>query len=44
MWARDRKGIGTKGSEVFDSETEEDFCADLERQGIASHVLMRAVK
>lgn len=43
-WARDRKGIGTKGSEVFDSETEADFRANLERQGIASHVLVRAAK
>ncbi len=44
VWARDRKGIGTKGSEMFDDETEEDFRANLERQGIASHVLMSGKK
>ncbi len=44
VWARDLKGIGTVGSEVFDSQTEQDFRTDLERQGIASHLLMKAVK
>lgn len=44
VWARDRKGTGTKGSEVFDSQTEESFRAGLERQGIASHLLLKAVK
>lgn len=44
VWARDRKGIGTKGSEIFDQITEDDFRGDLERQGIASHVLMKAAR
>jgi len=44
VWARERKGIGTKGSEVFDGRTEDHFRADLERQGIASHLLMKAAK
>ncbi len=44
VWARDRKGIGTKGSEVFDGQAEGSFRNNLERQGIASHLLMKAVK
>lgn len=44
VWARDRKGIGTRGSEIFDAGTEDHFRTDLERQGIASHALMKAVK
>lgn len=44
VWAQDRKGIGTKGSDLFDAATEDDFRGNLERQGIASHVLIRAVK
>lgn len=44
VWARDRKGIGNKGSEIFDGQAEESFRDNLERQGIASHLLMKAVK
>jgi SAM-dependent methyltransferase len=44
VWARDRKGIGKQGSAVFDRAAEESFRADLERQGIASHLFVQAVK
>lgn len=43
-WARDRKGVGTSESDVFDSFTEESFRSNLQRQGIASHLLMKASK
>lgn len=43
-WARDRKGVGTVGSEVFDQFAEDSFRQNLERQGIASHILVRAAK
>ncbi|MCW5874823.1 MAG: class I SAM-dependent methyltransferase [Anaerolineales bacterium] len=38
VWARDRKGIGTPGSDVFDRYTEDTWRGNLERQGIASHL------
>jgi len=38
VWARDRKGVGAPGSDVFDRSTEEAWRANLERQGIASHL------
>lgn len=44
VWARDKKGIGTKGSEIFDRFSEESFRNNLERQGIASHILVKAIK
>jgi 2-polyprenyl-3-methyl-5-hydroxy-6-metoxy-1,4-benzoquinol methylase len=44
VWARDRKGVGTPGSEVFDRFSEDSFRGNLERQGIASHILIRAEK
>jgi 2-polyprenyl-3-methyl-5-hydroxy-6-metoxy-1,4-benzoquinol methylase len=44
IWARDRKGAGSPGSDVFDRYTEENFRSNLERQGIASHLFMSAVK
>lgn len=44
VWARDKKGVGTPGSEVFDQFTEEAFRAGLERQGISSHLFVRAEK
>lgn len=44
VWARDKKGIGTKGSELFDRFSEESFRTNLERQGIASHILVTASK
>lgn len=44
VWARDRKGVGTQGNELFDPFTEEAFRQNLERQGIASHILVRAFK
>jgi 2-polyprenyl-3-methyl-5-hydroxy-6-metoxy-1,4-benzoquinol methylase len=44
VWARDRKGVGTPGSELFDRFTEDGFRSNLERQGIASHLLVRATK
>lgn len=43
-WAKDGKGIGTKGSALFDETTEDSFRKNLERQGIASHILLKAVK
>jgi len=42
VWARDGVGRGRVGSEVFDQRTEDDFRLDVERQGIASHLLIRA--
>jgi 2-polyprenyl-3-methyl-5-hydroxy-6-metoxy-1,4-benzoquinol methylase len=44
VWVRDRKGIGTPGSELFDRHAEESFRSNLERQGIASHILIKAEK
>jgi SAM-dependent methyltransferase len=44
IWARDRKGAGSPGSDVFDRYTEENFRSNLERQGIASHLFVSAVK
>lgn len=44
VWARDRKGVGTPGSDLFDRYTEESFRSNLERQGIASHLFVRAGK
>ena len=38
VWACDRKGVGTPGSDVFDAFTEDAWRANLERQGIASHL------
>ena len=43
-WAHDRKGVGTVGSPVFDQFTEDSFRQNLERQGIASHILVSALK
>jgi hypothetical protein len=44
IWARDRKGAGSPGGDVFDRYTEESFRSNLERQGIASHLFVSAVK
>ncbi len=44
VWARDRVGRGRPGSTLFDARTELDFRLDLERQGIASHLLIVAVR
>jgi len=43
-WARDRVGRGRVGGEVFDDRTERDFRIDIERQGIASHILVTAMR
>jgi SAM-dependent methyltransferase len=42
IWARDGVGRGKVGGDVFDERTERDFRIDLERQGIASHLLVEA--
>lgn len=42
VWARDGMGQGTQGSDLFDRSTEDAFRTNLERQGIASHLLVRA--
>lgn len=42
-WALHRKAQGNPSQAPFDARTEAGFAADLERQGIASHVLVRAV-
>lgn len=40
VWLRDGKGQGKQGSELFDKYTEQAFAENLERQGLASHVLL----
>jgi len=44
VWARDSKGQGVKGSDMFDRAMEDSFRANLERQGISSHILVSATK
>ena len=44
IWAREGKGRGKTGSLLFDKQTEDDFRLNLERQGIASHILIEATK
>ena len=44
VWARDGKGEGKKGCPTFDRRTEEAFISNIERQGIGSHILLRARK
>ena len=44
IWARDGKGSGKVGSLLFDKNTEDDFRFNLERQGIASHILIKVNK
>lgn len=44
VWARDGKGQGKKGSNLFDRVTEDNFRINLERQGIASHIFVKAWK
>jgi len=44
IWAREGKGQGKTGSTLFDKETEDDFRLNIERQGIASHILIEAKK
>lgn len=43
-WARDGKGSGKKGSDLFDRATEDAFRSNLERQGIASHIFVETFK
>jgi 2-polyprenyl-3-methyl-5-hydroxy-6-metoxy-1,4-benzoquinol methylase len=43
-WARDGKGTGKKGSDLFDQFTEDAFQTNIERQGIASHIFVEAYK
>ena len=42
-WLRDNKGQGKRGSHIFDVLTEESFRLNLERQGVASHILIEVV-
>ena len=44
VWARDGKGQGKKGNNLFDRVTEDDFRKNLERQGIASHIFVETWK
>ena len=43
-WARDGKGRGKMGSDLFDWVTEGAFRSNLERQGIASHIFVETSK
>lgn len=43
-WARDGRGIGKVGCDLFDVHAETAFRDSLERMGIASHVLVHATK
>jgi len=44
LWAREGKGNGKKGSDLFDPNTEDAFRSHLERQGIASHIFVETCK
>lgn len=44
VWLRDGVGQGKKGSDLFDGYTEQAFSEHLERQGLASHVLVAMQK
>ncbi len=44
VWARESKGVGKKGGNIFDRHTEESFRRNIERQGLSSHVMICATK
>lgn len=44
IWLREGIGQGKQGSELFDKYTEQAFCENLERQGLASHILISLQK
>ncbi|HSQ42629.1 MAG TPA: class I SAM-dependent methyltransferase [Fibrobacteraceae bacterium] len=44
VWARDGRGQGNQGSNLFDRHTELAFRQQIERQGISSHFLVHAQK
>jgi len=43
-WLGNGKGVGKKGSSVFDQPSDDAFISHVERQGIGSHILITAKK